>query len=71
MQTVCNNLKRLTIYRLSGSCSNKKNIRGMIDDLDNRNYLVNGCKFDAIEKMYDVLLIISFVMKVCKILEEK
>jgi len=43
----------------------------MIDDLDNRNYLVNGCKFDAIEKMYDVLLIISFVMKVCKILEEK
>jgi len=43
----------------------------MIDDLDNRNYLVNGCKFDAIEKMYEVLLTISFVMKVYKILEEK
>lgn len=29
-------------------------MQGVIDDLDDRNYPVDGCKFDAIEKIYEV-----------------
>jgi len=43
----------------------------VIDDLDDRNYPVDGCKFDTIEKMYEVFLTISFVMKVRKIFTEE
>lgn len=46
-------------------------MQGVIDDLDDRNYPVDGCKFDAIEKMYDVFLTISFVTKVRETSEEK
>lgn len=30
----------------------------VIDDLDDRNYPVDGCKFDTIEKIYEMFLTI-------------
>ncbi|TGZ46677.1 hypothetical protein DBV15_10937 [Temnothorax longispinosus] len=43
---------------------------GVIDDLDDRNYPVDGCKFDAIEKIYEAFLTISLVIKVRKTSEK-